>query len=210
MAREHAVESPQERGNTSKHKGTVKAHPQQFVTRKLENPTADTKVFNPHELIREPLDFDDLEQWLIAKIDIQLKRNIVNFPVRVHLVGTDDELHEIIGVHRDIPFEELQQLIYESLEIKGWVSLDMDARWMSEADWKFVCDSAPVTVFGPDSNGDSSSQSQPAWEGNRHTPITPLNCANVLDLLRIRKGKDFISVKVTLKVESTGRGDFSY
>lgn len=193
--------------------------------------------------------------------------------MRVHLVGTDDELHKVVGVHGDVPLEELQQIIYDGFEIQGELSgMKLDARWMSDAGWKFICDSTPPNFLGAGGKEDNSSTSgssggvglnprgqegvdnqesnyspfrrygpspvlsynrfkdifddekiegrnqappatstaqpgQPAWDGNRHTLITPLSCAHVLDLLKIRKGKHFISVTVNRRGDIQKEGE---
>lgn len=90
-----------------------------------------------------------------------MRLHLVTFPVRVHLVSTDDEIHEIVGVHRDVPFEELQQIIYDGFKMKGeLLGMKLDARWMSDADWKFICDSTRPNFLGTGGNEDNSSTSE--------------------------------------------------
>ncbi|KAE9973644.1 hypothetical protein EG327_009020 [Venturia inaequalis] len=210
-ARQWKVEAPQDGGNASKsHKEPARALPQQPRTSRPGISTLGSRAFDPYYPESEPDNFADMKKWVMAQMEMQLKDHTAGFPVRVHLVGTDDEHHEIIGVHQDMTIKELNQTIYESLEIAEWVSLTLDVRWMSDADWKFICDSTPSTISEADSKEDGFDiLRQSAWEGNRHTPITPLNCAHVLAMLKMRKGKDFISVTVMLRdgSEDEGQGE---
>jgi hypothetical protein len=137
-----------------------------------------------------------------------------SFPVRVHLVGKDDKIHNIIGTLRDMSLEDLQKAVHVGIglqETMHWTDLDLDARWMSDADWHYICHQAvpqnrqstnhqknePHSKAKEDPKDDvEEKHEQPVWEGNRHTPISAHNCGHVLDMLKLRKGKDFISVTV--------------
>ncbi|TLD39487.1 hypothetical protein E2P81_ATG00474 [Venturia nashicola] len=199
IARTLGPEVSQDVGDASKpDEAPLAESPGQSNTSKLEIPVYESRPLDPYDPDSEPENLTELKTWFVAQIQTQLRDQIVIFPVRIHLVGTNDEIHEIVGVHRDIPLRELKQLIYQTLEMKEELSdMELDARWMSDADWKFICDSTPSSVLGADSDeGGAMSPKQPVWAGNRHTLITSPNCANVLNMLKIRKGKDFISVQV--------------
>lgn len=60
----------------------------------------------------------------------------------------------------------------------------------------------------PNTRKETGPSRPPAWEGSRHTPITSLNCASVLDLLQISKGTDFVSVTITRRDDSKDKGEF--
>lgn len=222
-----------------------------------------------------------MEKLIEEKVKQLLRVHDDRFPVRVRLVGTDDEIHEVIGARRDMSFLDLLKTIHTCLGLPITTppsELKLDARWMSDEDWRFISNQVPAITpaggwnggisspwknakapFGDEpvneeeaeafyeqtvarslrdqgktisdgfiakpwqreahntasdfdqSNEEADEEANtraPIWEGNRHTPITGHNCGNVLDLLKMRKGVDFVSVTRDVIVGSGHRRKF--